>query len=330
MKTDIILTDSVQLVPEDDAEFFASVTKNPNITWAKFILADDQPNANKHVIPQDQFAGVIQTGIHMPIKMAAEEIAENHADSFPIGTITNLKQEGNRILGLAALWLKERTHDVQLLKEKFAAGEPLNLSWEMSAMAQAREDGIEELSDIILNAATLVTKPAYEGRTPILALASKEGDPDPKAETTEVNVEELEQLKTQLADLQAKFDELQAAKTAQDEELNTLRAFKAGIDAEASKASRFAAIKAQFVEAGLEMGDEYFEEKKDTLLALDESSINFMVQELVGLQARIQASASKTDDKPTDKKVAVPNIKSSDKKEQTPKELAELFREAKL
>jgi hypothetical protein len=143
-------------------------------------------------------------------------------------------------------------------------------------------------------------------------------------------VEELEQLKVTLAELQTKFDELQAAKTAQDEELTTLRTFKAGIEAEASKASRFAAIKAQFVEAGLDMGDEYFDEKKDTLLALDESSINFMVQELVGLQSRIQASASKTDDKADNKKVEVPNIKSSDKKELTLKELAQAMNEAKL
>jgi hypothetical protein len=330
MTIDINLTNSVQLVSDDADEFFASsITKNPNITWAKFILADDQPNANKHVINQDQFASVIFTGTHMPIKMALEDIAEDHKASLPIGTITNLKQEGNKILGLAALWLKERTHDVELLKEKFAAGQPLNLSWEMSAMANKREDGIEELSDIVLNAATLVTKPAYEGRTPILALASKDEKPD-EAQLKEANVEELEQLKVTLAELQTKFDELQAAKTAQEEELTTLRAFKAGIEAEASKANRFAAIKAQFVEAGLEMGDEYFDEKKDTLLALDENSINFMVQELVGLQTRIQASASKSEDKTDPKKVAVPNIKSSDKKELTVKDLAQLMNEAKL
>lgn len=167
------------LIEEDEVvgyvgEAYSSLLLNPAVTWAKFILTDDAPNNNGQRVPQTEFKNLIKSGLHMPVKMAYGKINDDHDDSLPIGTITHLKQEDNKVIALAALWTEERPSDVSYIKEKVAAGESINVSWEILYGDYDIDDtGIVDLLDTYLKAATIVGRPAYAGRTPILAVAAK-------------------------------------------------------------------------------------------------------------------------------------------------------------
>lgn len=164
-------------VTEELGEAFAELAFNPYVRWAKFILTDDQPNGNGERIPIEEFDNLIQSGIHMPIKMAEGRIEAGHDDASPIGVITHLKKEFvngvNRIVGLAALWLNERPGDVTYLKAKMDEGDEINLSWELGVKEKLVNAGIVDLIGVTLKATTVVGIPAYLGRTRFLAMASK-------------------------------------------------------------------------------------------------------------------------------------------------------------
>lgn len=400
-------------VTEFVGEAIASTILSPSVTWAKFVLTDDEPNGNKQRIPVTEFDNIVTTGLHMPIKMAEGIVAEGHDNSKPIGVISLLKKEltdaGNRIVALAALWSKERPQDVELLKELMATEEGVNVSWEVSfGDVEAGEGGSLDLRDIVLNAVTIVGRPAYEGRTRFLALAAKardwstafindlpdssflhierggELDSDGKTfprelrhfpikdqsglivedrlalalgETAQasledntlkgvrktikslkkslddgteigvlsfgegyqpenINVEDttldtLEELKVKLerteselmvaqASLEEKdkelvkvsegFTKLEEDKATLESETVELREFKTGVEAEALNLEKFEAIKAKFVEAGVEKPAEYFDENKDNLLKLEEADLVFMIQEFATFSKEAEAS----------------------------------------
>lgn len=159
----------------------ASLSLNPYVKWAKFILTDDQPNGNNERTPLTEFDNLINSGIHMPIKMAEGRIEEGHNLSSPIGVITHLKKEAvdgiNRIVGLAAMWLSERTSDIEHLKARLDRGEDVNLSWELGATDKIlADDGIWDWVGLHMKATTVVGNPAYQGRTRIIAMAAKNDD----------------------------------------------------------------------------------------------------------------------------------------------------------
>ncbi len=327
MKIDINFENVLYLLESDNKdEFYASVSLNPNYTWVTFVLTDDRPNENKHRIPKEEFANVIKTGMFMPIKMALGEIKEGHNEARPIGVVTHLKEEGNKIKGLAALWNHERPDDVGLIKQQFTDGHPLNLSWELHAVENPTEDGTVDLSDIIMNATTLVGMPAYAGRTPVLNVASRQKE--------EIPMEELEQLKadleavkaardalqTELSELKASHEALVTEHAALVTEKDQLAAFKAEIDTKKTEDAKFAAIKEKFIKAELEVTDEYLTEKKDTLMAMDDIALDFMIQELVNMKKTVVASKTT---------VVVPPLFGKSNNIDI-KELAKLLRESNL
>lgn len=166
-------------VKEQVGEAFASLMLNPLVSWAKFILTDDKPNGNGMRVPPEEFDNLIKSGLHMPIKMAEGKIEEDHSNAKPIGVITHLKKEFidgvNQIVGLAALWLRERPSDVSYLKDTLENGGDINLSWELAyGIREPGDAGTVNLRDVVLQAATIVTRPAYQGRTRIVAMAAKE------------------------------------------------------------------------------------------------------------------------------------------------------------
>lgn len=173
----------VQLLTENEAnvefhEANSATVANPAVTWAKFVLTDDKPNGNNMRVPLEEFPNLIKSGVYMPIKMAKGEIKPGHEVAEPLGVITNLKsvfseKNGNQIIGLAALWLREREKDVEYLKERAKTKEPITLSWEILYKGFDIVNGIKELKDTYLKASTIVGRPAYGDRTPILALAEK-------------------------------------------------------------------------------------------------------------------------------------------------------------
>ncbi len=287
-----------------ESDAFASISLNPTLRWLKFVLTDDQPNENKQRIPQEEFDNLIKSGINMPIKMAEGNIANGHPGSKPIGVITHLKQVANKIEGLAALWSSERPDDVNLIVDEFESGTPPQISWEVPFDEEIEdENGIFTLKGIILRAATLVRRPAFAGRTPVLAIASKDIKPiEANANIKEAEImsdEKIKELETKLAEATSKIAELTGQlkeKTdgfaSVEDELTSLRDFKAKADKEADEATQLTAVRTKFAEAEIKKSDEYFDENKERFLALDETGLDFMIQEMSAFAKTSVANAS--------------------------------------
>jgi len=342
IKTNIILSEQLELIKENGENYTqAGITVNPNVSWMKFVLLDDVPNGNKQQIPKEEFNNVIRSGINMPLKVAAGKISEGHAEAFPIGVITNLSIEGNKIIGLAALWASERPEDVNLLKHLYNNKDNLNISWELNYTESESESGIQILRGVSMNAATLVGVPAYEGRTPVLALAQKnKSEVNKKMDTVEISEREYESLKedinkskASIADFEkvvgekdSEIERITAELTAKNKEFEELQektveleTFKTEAEAREADALKFKSIKDKFSEAGLEMDDKYFDEKRDMFMAMEDTSIDFFIQELVGFAKKNESSAS----------LNVPNFVKNTKDTLSPKEIGRLLREEK-
>lgn len=408
IKADAEYNDSVKLVSQEDVtaqfgEAMASVVSTDQIiTWAKFILTDDKPNENRQRIPAEEFDNLIKTGIYKPVKMALGEIKDGHEDSRPLGVITNLAKEGNKIVALAALWDHERTDDVQTVKSMVNDGKPVNVSWEILYGNSVTNNGVSDLLDTILKAVTIVGMPAYAGRTQLLAVAAKKWSPayisklpdtsflhigadgaryfpyrdeagkvDPsrfpqileEIAVTPLSEDVLKGLKTQVQkmnyvisadaslmellgdgeltteeykldtkELEGKVSELEsklalandtiqakekeladALALAEDankvveglkSELEPLKEFKLESEKVAERKVKLDGIKSKFDGLGLAKPEEYFVDNADKLLGLDESGLDFMLQEMVAFKSQetvtSEASVKKTS--------GVPNI----------------------
>ena len=280
-------------------EATSSISRNPAVTWAKFILTDDMPNANKQRVPQEEFDNLISSGVFMPLKMAFNKINEGHEESYPLGVIAHLKKVGKKLIALAAIWSKERPKDVELIKEAKASGKPLNVSWEILYKYTKKNDtGGEDLLDTILRGVVIVGKPSYAGRTPILAIAS-EGSPaylkqqsantqqenliteDKKLNELELANQKVLELTTALAEANSKVAALTQKTTDSDTELASLREYKAAIEKEEQASTRISEIKSMFAEAKIVKPETYFVENEDKLLSLDKGSLEFMLQDIV-------------------------------------------------
>lgn len=327
MKDNIfVIPTNFELIDDNPTEELASISLNPLYQWAKIVVTDDQPNANKVRIPIDEFDNLIKTGIFAPIKMAEKRISDGHEESFgkPIGTISQLTKEGNKIIALAALWKKERPDEIAMLREMYKAGSPPNVSWEISyEEASLEESGIEALKGTILTGLAVVGLPAYSGRTPFVAMSSKDNTKEDNS------VEELEILKQKISELEQKLgDALKQLEDKENElktntsELETLRSFKSEFDKKAEEETKLAAIKTKFSDAKIEKEDNYFVANKDLLLGLSDTSLDFMIQELV-------AFSSKTDKDAKSSTVKVPDLKETNKDLdlENPLDLAKALRE---
>lgn len=310
MKTINIIANDVQLMLEDEklGEANASISLNPNVTWLKMVITDDKPNANNMRIPKEEFASVINTAIYMPLKMAMGEISERHEETLPIGSIAHLVNEGDHVVALAALWNRERPEDIKFLKERYENGKNIDVSWELNydvAASVTNDDGILELKNIEMNAVTIVGLPSYEGRTGVTALASKKKgeleamdtinreDHDKIVKTFEDKTKDLEtklsEASTRIEELEATSVELTAAKTELEElkpKYSELETFKADVDATKEREEKLVSIREKFVEAGIEVSDEYMEEREETLLGMEEASLDFFIQELVSFKTK--------------------------------------------
>lgn len=309
------LLDFIDLNTEDK-EALASIASNDLFNFVKFILTDDKGNANKQRIPKEEFANLIKTGIYTPFKMAVGKINEGHDEAFPVGVITNLAEKEDQIRGIAALWSRERPEDVNLIKDAYANKKQLNVSWELLySDSDIDEEGFENLRGVTLRAATLVGMPAYQGRTPVYAIASE------KSNQEENLLDEKTELQEKIAALQLELDGAkEQLKTLADmeTELVSLREYKASIEAEAQKLEKLNVIKTKFAEAGIEKDEEYFQKNEEILLGLSESALDFMLQDLKAFTEQTSQASTKKE---------IPNFSAEDKVDLSdPKEIATLLR----
>lgn len=196
----------------------------------------------------------------MPIKMKAGEIAPDHEDASPIGTITETIIDGNKIKGSGIVWPEERPSDIEFLRKKVYEGDAW-LSWEIMYEDFDLDDaGVMWLKDPKLLAVTLVKYPAYKGRTPVYEIASDKGADDmpdeliPGDETLEENQESPEDVdETETPeDVSPESGELPAAEL---QELEELRRFKNEIIAEREKQARLEKVTNEFGEIDNELAE---------------------------------------------------------------------------
>jgi hypothetical protein len=318
----IYLTSDFELV-EANAETEATasaISLNPYVSWAKFVFTDDLPNANKQRIPQEEFPSIIKTGVHMPVKMPPGRINDDHTDAIPLGTIAQMRVEGNKVLGLAALWIKERPEDIEMLKNKESKPQ---LSWEVlySGFEKDENTGVETLSGVIVRASTIVGLPAYRGRTPMLAIASESAEEKKKMEELQAEIAELkktiEQLQASLAEKETTLAEKDSALASQTDELTQLRAYKEEKEKKEQEELKMAAIKTKFADAGIEKDETYFTEKRENFLKLEDPEIDFLLQELVSFKPKETSESS----------AKIPNLTSISQIPNDPVELGKLLRE---
>lgn len=152
--------------------------KHPFLTKIKFIFADNHGNGNNQGIEEEDFDEIAKSSIHMPIKMRfSYSGVGGHEHSTPIGHIVSMTKEIDgehaQLVGEAVLYSEEYPEEVGFLKETFAEGKAPGISWELAYVDSVVKNGIEWLKQVVTRAATFVKTPAYESRTPLLAIAEE-------------------------------------------------------------------------------------------------------------------------------------------------------------
>jgi hypothetical protein len=311
----IKLESQIELIDSTD-EAFSSVSLNPNFQWGKVVICDDQPNLNKMRIPESEFDNLIRTGINSPIKMDYGKITgHEEAQGKPIGVISQIKKETNKLIALVALWKKEREEDIAMLKDMYLKNQPPQTSWEIGYSEMKTDDkGIQDLFGTMLNGLAVVANPAYAGRTGFVAMSSKTEN------LQENSMEELDQLKARVTELETLLASKETELTSAKSELKTLQDFKAEIDKKEADETKLANIRKKFIDAKIEKDDAFYAEKRETLLGLEDSAVDFMIQEMVAFST---AQAS-TEHQP----VKIPNIPNVEAKDlDDPVKLAKALRE---
>lgn len=330
-------------IEKELGEAYSSILLNPAVAWAKLEVTDDAPNINKQRVPKSEFDNIIRSGTYMPIKMAKGEIKDGHDGAEPLGVFTTLLQVGNKIIGLAALWKKERPSDIAYIKELLSQGIPVNISWEiLYEDERVSTDGVVDLVGCTLKAATIVGLPAYAGRTQVLAVSSESTSKVEEDNVVEEKLKQKKQLEEKAAEevLETPADdaaeegavvEESAEESVENDsteqpkedlgsdaekeksletELEELRSFKENIQKKEAAIARMRELKSKFAEAGLEKSDSFFENNFELLTGMTEEQLNFFVQELVGF-----ASASMRVSE--EEKPAIPNFSVKSRKEAT-------------
>lgn len=140
----------------------------------------------------------------------------------------------------------------------------------------------------------------------------------------DIELDELEQAKARITELEALLAEKETALSSKDAEIaqlksdnESLASFKTTVEQEKAQAEKIVAIRAKFNDAGIEKSEEYFTENRERLLAMDETALDFMLQELVSFASTKNSSNSS---------VSLPNFSGA--KPRTPKELGRELRNA--
>lgn len=248
----------------------AAISLNPNLVWAEAVITDDRQNGNNMRIPREEFQNIVKTGVFTPLKLDVEPAGHKEARGKPIGTFTAFSEretgDSAELVGLIALWPKEREEAVNTLNDMLERGELPQISWEVDyGHAEKDENGVKVLRDVVFNGAAVVNNPAYRGRTPIFAMAEMEDN------------KEMEELQEKLKALEAELEQLR-------KENEELKQFQAEVEAQAAKIAKMQTIKEKF--QPLNKDDSFFDEHQEELLGLSESTLDFMMQEMLAFASK--------------------------------------------
>ena len=269
--------------------------------WVKFVFTDDQPNANRQGIPLEEFASISKDLVYMPIKMFLGG-PTGHKNATPLGTITSASIQGNQILAEGALWKTEYDDSINVIRKLLEDNKPVNFSWEVLYTESEIKEGVEWLRGVKPKGSTIVENPAYEGRTPLVALAEKKIDTieelldslqdivspelltalaarptnNKSSDEDGGTMDELEALKKRIAELEASLRATEDDKSAISEQLTLAqKELQDTKDAEAARVRAEARTK-KLSDAGVTVSAE----KLERLLSMSDEDFDFVVAEL--------------------------------------------------
>lgn len=279
----------------------AASEKYPNRQELRFVFTDYKPNKNKQGVPRAEAENVINTGLNMPVKINfSSSKAKGHLGAFPIGPILSLREEGDQIVGEAIVWRNAFPDVADYLEKASAESGGVQFSWELLySDSEIDTEGVQWLKGIVTDGITIVDTPAYEGRTPLLALAEEQIFMDElqkrveelTAQVTTLTASVAEKDK-QIADLQASVAEVQKERDTLSAEAETLRTFKTETEKAQAEASLLDTRKKQIAEAGIEMSDETFAGRKDLFITMSDDAFKAYVDDLSAVAKHSRASAS--------------------------------------
>lgn len=305
----------------------------------QFVFTDFQPNVNRQAIPVEESDNIIQSAINQPVKINFRGKAKGHLGAIPIGPIVSAYREGDRILAEAVMWKSEFKDVAEYLTKASAEEGGVNFSWELYYSDSEEKDGISWLHDVTVAATTIVDVPAYQGRTPLLAIAEGKQMEELQKQMADLTAElkslreaqatlegtiaekdkTIAELQSALAEANATAETLKSLET----EVEELRTFKADAEKAKAEAEAIAARKTKLAEAGIEMGDEAFNARKDTFLAMSDEVFEAYVKDMAAMAAK-----TKTAQASGNEKVVFPDpISGRDNEQLSMKDLAKAFRE---
>jgi hypothetical protein len=305
--------------------------EHPLQSRLQFIFTDFLPNKNKQGVRREEAANIINSAMYMPVKVHFDgDEYYGHSGAFPIGPIIEMREEGDVLVAEALVWKDEFPDLVEHLHKKVAAdAKRVNFSWEMYYTgSDFDEDGNEWLNGCVVAGTTIVDRPAYVGRTHLIAMAEHkdidglvqqvddlgnliqsilaelkdmrsdsmdESQTDLQAAESDVVVAEGEAADPAGASDQGDTDELASMRdelAALRSEVEELRSFRQQVESDRAKAEILSARRQSLADAGIAMTDEAFAEKSDLFVAMDDSQFTDWVDFTVSLIKTHAKSAS--------------------------------------
>jgi hypothetical protein len=303
---------------------------HPYLTRVKFVFADDQgaqtstaPGGLMQGIKFEDFDAAIKTGLNMPIKMAyTGDGVGNHLGSYVIGHITQMEKAqaedgSNQIVADGVLYTEEYPEEVAYLKKAKAEGKAPGTSYEIIYKDSLIENGVQWLKDFFTTAATFVRSPSYEGRTPLLALASaknedellvtmkalvaqaegKSGEGSNPTDKGGKPVDELETVKKENDTLKAEAQTKTAEITRLSEEITALKASEQTLKDQLQTVETERTLESRvrkLAEIGfpLEADAEKSDKQRAFILALDDEAFDIYTEQIVAVKESASAGSA--------------------------------------
>lgn len=152
-----------------ESKYMSQVGYNDRFLWVRMVVTDDKPNKNGWRIPQEEFDNVIRTGRFMPIKIKfSSEGEEGHFGAYPIGVITHLMREEDKVKAIGAIWKEEYPEIAEYISKKVSSGDRVGISWELySEERDVDGEDYVDLYNVVMTGVAIVKNPAYGDRTNI-------------------------------------------------------------------------------------------------------------------------------------------------------------------
>ena len=126
-------------------------------TELELLITTYVPNKNRQGVKQSEAQNILRTAMNSPLKINLDTLS--HSGAIAIGSITEVHEDTDRIIGRAVLWNDMFPHVAEYLQ---SVGE-IGSSWEIyyDTEKSVVEDGTLWLTGCVFAGVALVESPAY-------------------------------------------------------------------------------------------------------------------------------------------------------------------------